>query len=133
VPRTYVHRGLDIHAIPRLRKRDNRSIELFVDCYGDAEAAGAIQVYLADGLDYPFKAIWCNPDGGHLPVTVVALEEDWEDETGLMFLVDSDEGEEIVPAHQVFGTPSGRIATVLEDYRAWWPYDLVEADDEDDD
>jgi hypothetical protein len=39
--------------------------------------------------------------------------------------------EGIVAAHQVFGTRRGRIATVLDDYRAWWPYDLVGADDED--
>lgn len=129
----YAHRGLNLHDIPRLRKRDNRAIELFVDCYSDAEAAGALSVYLAEALDYPFKAVWRDSDGRGLPVTVVALEEAWEDETGFMLLVESDEGEDVVPAHQVFGRRRGRIATVLDDYRAWWPYDLIEVEDEDED
>ncbi len=34
----------------------------------------------------------------------------------------------LVPAHQVFSLKAtGRVATVLNDYRDWWPYDVEEA------
>src|SRR5258708_5485198 len=130
--RLYAYRGFATHDIPRLRKRGNRAVEAFVDCYGDWEAAGAIEVYLSDALDYPFKADWRRPDGDRTKVTVVGLDENWEDETGLMFQVESGEGDEIAPAHQVYGKPHSRMATVLDDYRAWWPFDLVDAGDDDD-
>ncbi len=130
--RAYAYRGLATRDIPRLRKRDNRAVEVFVDCYGDSEYAGAIEVYLTDALDYPFKAIWRRSDGERATVTVVGLEEDWEDETGLIFQVESTEGDEVAPAHEVYGPPHTRVATVLDDCRAWWPYDWAESDDDGD-
>jgi hypothetical protein len=129
----YVHRGLSTHDIPRLRKRDHRAVEVFVDCYGDSEVASAIEVYLSDALDYPFPAIWRRPDGSRERITVVALSGNWDDDTGLIFEVDSDEGDDFAPAHQVHGLRPGRIQTVLDDYRAWWPYDTLALDDDMDD
>jgi hypothetical protein len=55
----------------------------------------------------------------------------WEDQRGLTFTADEDGDEYELPAHQVFSRkPAGRIATVLDDYRAWWPCDIVDDDDE---
>jgi hypothetical protein len=129
MPSRNAHRGLNIHDIPRLRKRDNRATELFVDCYGDAEAAGAIHTYLADALDYPFKAVWRDSDGLRVLITVMALEDNWNNDTGLMFSVESDAGDDLASVHQVYGRKSGQVATVLDDYRAWWPYDLIDAEE----
>ncbi len=130
--RAYAYRGWATRDIPRLRKRDNRAMEVFVDCYGDSEFAGAIEVYLTDALEYPFKAVWRRSNREHATVTVVGLDEDWEDETGLMFQVEIEEGDEIAPAHEVHGQPHSRVATVLDDYRAWWAFDWGESDDDED-
>lgn len=129
--RRYMFRGLHIHDIPRLRKRENRGVELFVDCYGDAEAAGSLEVYLSEALDYPFEAFWRDgPVGERERITVLALSDEWDDHTGLHFVVDAGEGDDLAPAYQIYAAKRGRNATVLDDYRAWWPYELV--DDEDD-
>ena len=124
----------EIHDIPRLRSQDRRDEELFVDCYpaergasgGDAEAAGALHVYLSDALDYAFDAEWHVGDR-RTPITVLTLAEDWEDEHGLMFRDRVGNRVRLVPAHQVFSLKAtGRVATVLNDYRNWWPYDVEE-------
>jgi len=124
----------EIHEIPRLRSQDKREAELFVDCYpaergasgGDAEAAGALHVYLSDALDYAFGAEWHVGDR-RTPITVLTLAEDWEDEHGLMFRDRVGNRVRLVPAHQVFSLKAtGRVATVLNDYRNWWPYDVEE-------
>lgn len=124
----------EIHDIPRLRSHDKREAELFVDCYpaergasgGDAEAAGALHVYLSDALDYAFEAEW-RVGGRQTRITVLTLAEDWEDEHGLMFRARVGNRVRLVPAHQVFSLkPTGRVAIVLNDYRDWWPYDVEE-------
>ncbi|MBM2850412.1 MAG: Calcium binding [Anaerolineales bacterium] len=116
----------EIHDIPRLRSQDKREAELFVDCYGDAEAAGALHVYLSDALDYAFEAEW-RVGGRQTRITVLALAEDWDDEHGLMFRTRVGNRARLVPAHQVFSLKStGRVATVLNDYRDGWPYDVEE-------
>ena len=116
----------EIHDIPRLRSPDKREAELFVDCYGDAEAAGALPVYLSDALDYPFEAEW-RTGNKRTRITVLALAEDWEDEHGLMFRARVGNRARRVSAHQVFSLKAtGRVATVLNDYRGWWPYDVEE-------
>jgi hypothetical protein len=114
----------EIRDIPHLRSQDKRDAELFVDCYGDSEAAGALHVYLSDALDYPFEAEW-RTGKKRMRITVLALAGDWEDEQGLIFRARVDNHVRLVPAHQVFALKStGRVATVLNDYRAWWPYDV---------
>ena len=124
----------EIHDLPRLRSPDKREAELFVDCYpaergasgGGAEAAGALHVYLSDALDYPLEAEW-RTDNKRTRITVLALAEDWEDEHGLMFRARVGNRERLVPANQVFSLKAtGRVATVLNDYRNWWLYDLEE-------
>ncbi len=124
----------EIHDIPRLRSQVKREAELFVDCYpaergasgGDAEAAGALHVYLSDALDYSFDAEWRVGDK-RTRITVLTLAEGWEDEHGLMFHAHVGKRVHLVPAHQVFSLKAtGRVATVLNDYRDWWPYDVEE-------
>jgi hypothetical protein len=123
----------EIHAIPRLRSREKRGGELFVDCYGDAEAEGSLHVYLSDALDYPFEAEWRESEQTQ-KVTVLALAEDWKSSRGLMFYALVNGRKRTIRADEVYALkPTGRIATVLEDYRAWWPYPLDEEDSEEDD
>ena len=122
-----------IHDIPRLRSRDKRSTELFVDCYGDDEAEGALHVYLSDALDYPFTAEWRGSEQTQ-EMTVLALAGEWEASRGLMFHVLMNGRKRTIRADEVYALKTtGRIATVLDDYRAWWPYPLDEEYSEEDD
>lgn len=130
-PSAHTYRGLPLADILKLRRRDHRAIEVFVDCYGDSEAASALHCNLADALPYPFPAHWRDADGRRRRVTVTALADDWDDNTGLQLEADSQDGAEVIPADQVYGLRPGQGATVLNDYRAWWPYDLDAAADED--
>lgn len=124
----------EVHNIPRLRSPEKREAELFVDCYpaergasgGDAEAAGALHVSLSDALDYAFEAGW-RMDGRGTRITVLTLAEDWEGEHSLMFRACVGNRVRLVPAHQVFSLKAtSRVATVLNDYRDWWPYNVEE-------
>lgn len=61
---------------------------------------------------------------------MTALADDGDDDPGLQLEAHSPDGAEVIPADQAYGLRPGRVATVLNDYRAWWPYDLVAAADE---
>ncbi len=115
-----------IHDIPRLCSQDKRSAELFVDCYGDSEVEGSLHVYLSDALDYPFEAKWRGSEETQR-VTVLALSNDWKSSRGLIFQALMHGQKRLIRADEVYALkPTGRIATVLEDYRDWWPYPLDE-------
>jgi hypothetical protein len=126
----------EIRNIPRLRSQDKRSAELFVDCYGDAEVEGSLHVYLSDALEYSFDAEWRGSEETQ-KITVLALSNDWKSSRGLMFQALVHGRKRLIRADEVYALKrTGRIATVLGDYRDWWPYPLYEEyfeDDEDDD
>jgi calcium binding protein len=121
-----------IHDLPRLRSQEKRGAELFVDCYGDAEAEGSVHVYLSDALDYPFKAEWRGSEQAQR-ITILALAADWKSSRGLMFKALVNGRRRTIRVDEVNSLkPTGRVATVLDDYRAWWPYPLDEEYSEDD-
>lgn len=62
-----------IRDITRLRSKEKRNAEFFVDCYGDAEVEGSLHVYLSDALEYPFEAEWRGSEETQ-KVTVLALQ-----------------------------------------------------------
>ncbi len=114
----------EIHAIPRLRTREKRAAEVFVDCNGDWEAIGALEVYLTEALDYPFDAEWRHGERKQI-VAILRVAEDWKEDTGIKFRALVNSRERQIPVAEVYALkPTGRIATVLENYRAWWPFDV---------
>jgi hypothetical protein len=121
-----------IHDIPWLRSQEKRGAELFVDSYGDLEAEGALHVYLSDALVYPFEAVWRGSKETQ-KVTVAALSNDWKSSRGLMFQVLVNGCKRTIRADEVYALkPTGRIATVPENYRVWWPYPMDDESSEDD-
>ena len=102
-----------IHDIPRLRSRDKRSTELFVDCYGDDEAEGSLHVYLSDALDYPFTAEWRGNEQTQ-KVTILDLAGDWISSRGLMFLALMNGCKRTIRADAVSALkPTGRSALIF--------------------
>jgi hypothetical protein len=67
-------------------------------------------------------------------VTMLNLAGDWKSSRGLMFHASVNGRKRAIRADEVYALkPTGRIATVLDDYRAWWPYPLDEEYSEGDD
>ncbi len=105
-----------------------------VDCYNASEVLGAFDAYLSDAIDYPFEATWRVEDSRDrkdwIRVTVLALSRKGDDSTGLLFEAKVKGRKQQVPAHEVYPVESkGRNATVLSDYREWWPGGLYDEEE----
>src|SRR5262249_44000150 len=46
-----------IEDIPKIKNRDKRFAEIFVDCYNDDEQDEAMRIYVTDNLEFPFNAV----------------------------------------------------------------------------
>jgi hypothetical protein len=81
---------------------------------------GSTIVYLSDALQTPFTALWGAPGAEQLPVTVLGIGSNADDD-GLLLRVRLAVGDaQEVLADQLYAVETpGVNATVLDDYRAF--------------
>jgi hypothetical protein len=120
---------MELYDIPTLPNREDRYTEIMVDCYNDGEVFGAFDAYLSDAIDYPFEATWRVEDSQDrqdwVTITVLTLSSRGDERKGLLFEAKAKGRKRLVPAHEVYPVEQkGRNATVLGDYREWWPGSL---------
>ena len=107
--------------IPAIPDRSERISEVTVDCYGQAEELAAFEVYLTDALQFPFEAVWRDPDqeGHGEPVTVLGVAS-VDDRRGILLSVRRGQTQRRLLAEQVWAKESQSAnAIVLDDYRYW--------------
>lgn len=126
----FAFRPFDLSAIPLLKDQQARLEQVLVDCYDPFEELGAMEAYLTDALHCPFKAWWRDPDepGYQEEVVVLGVDEAHE-RRGVLLRVRRGKKTRRIEADQVWPLEEkGVNATVLGDYRAWYPDDLGDED-----
>ena len=110
-----------IEDIPSSPDQDQRLAEVTVDCYNQSEELAAMEVYFTDATQFPFSAIWRDPDEpGHAePVTVLGVA-DVDQRRGILLSVKRCARQRRLLAEQVWADDKGSAnAIVLNDYRHW--------------
>jgi hypothetical protein len=109
--------------IPQIPDRDERIAEVLTDAYGEEEQLMGFETYLDDTLQFPFEAIWRDPDEkGHAePVKVLGVA--WSNlRRGVLLKVERNESHKVrqVEAGQIWPQVENSInAQILGDYRHW--------------
>ncbi len=112
---------LDSQDIALLPDRDRRFEGILVDAFGMEEELVSIEIYLHDGLCFPFDALWRDPDepGHEEPVAVLGVYN-IDDRRGVLLNVMRGKKKRRVEADQLWAVDAGSPeATILDDYRYW--------------
>ena len=109
--------------IPQIPDRDERIAEVLTDAYGEEEQLGSFETYLDDTLQFPFEAIWRDPDEkGHAePVKVLGVIGS-NLRRGVLLKIERSKShkERQVEAGQIWPQAENSInAQILGDYRYW--------------
>jgi hypothetical protein len=109
--------------IPQIPDRDERIAEVLTDAYGEEEQLMGFETYLDDTLQFPFEAIWRDPDEkGHAePVKVLGVAGS-NLRRGVLLKIERNKSHKVrqVEAGQVWPKDKKSInAQILGDYRHW--------------
>jgi hypothetical protein len=114
----------DIEDIPSIADQAQRTEEVTVDCYNQAEELAAFEVYFTDAMRFPFPATWCDPDEpGHAePVNALGVDS-VNQRRGILLRVKRlqyGSKERRLLAEQVSAEDKDSTnAVILDDYRYW--------------
>jgi hypothetical protein len=112
---------IEIEDIPQIPDRDKRFEEILVDCNGQSEELAAIEVYFTDAAQFPFAAMWRDPDESEHaePVTVLGVAE-VDERRGVLMKVKRGNKERRIVAEQLWADDEESAnAIILDDYRYW--------------
>ncbi len=128
---------MSLEDIPQIPDRDERIAEVLTDAYGEEEQLGSFETYLDDTLQFPFEAVWRDPDEkGHAePVKVLGVAGS-NLRRGVLLKVERNKSHKVrqVEAEQIWLQVENSInAQILGDYRHWVSHalDNYEEDEED--
>ena len=110
-----------IEDITNIPDQSQRITEVTVDCYGQDEELAAVEIYFTDATQYPFPAIWRDPDEpGHAEPVMVLGVAGVDRRRGVLLSVKRGTKQRRLLAEQVWADDKGSAnAVVLNDYRYW--------------
>ncbi|MGB1286280.1 MAG: calcium-binding protein [Aggregatilineales bacterium] len=113
---------MSMREIATIEDRQERYSEITVDAYGYDEQEAAFEVYLQDGLDFPFISIWRDPDEvGHSQKVTVINYGTMDRHRGALLNVKYGKKRRQVPIlYLEIADKSDLNAIILRDYQHWF-------------